>query len=165
VPEQVPHEHGARLGGSILNILKPRFLFPDKPQTEFDSDVTAKYTGLPIQIREGTSISIGYVGELYIDFGKIGAVIGTLALGFAFGLAYKYLRAHGRGSLMLTYGIRTTSILVLMPFETALIKYVGGAALAFVAAYILQMVVAPWLSSKLQWRAQRPAAGLRRYCG
>ncbi|MDB5451907.1 MAG: hypothetical protein JWO33_485 [Caulobacteraceae bacterium] len=159
VPERLPHEHGARLSTTLLNIVKPRFLFPDKPATEFDSVVTQKYTGLPIQVREGTSISIGYVGELYIDFGKVGAVIGCLLLGLAFGLAYQYLRNHGKGSLLLTYGIRATAILVLMPFETALIKYVGGAALAFVAAYLLQKFVAPWLSSKLRWRTVAAATG------
>ena len=97
VPTVIPHENGQRIGKTIIHILTPRILFPDKAATEFDSDVTAHYTGLPMQVREGTSISIGYVGELYIDFGAVGAVIACLLLGLAFGTAYRYLRQHGRG--------------------------------------------------------------------
>ncbi len=81
MPDFVPHENGHLLGGSLLNIVKPRIFFPDKPETPDDSLVSAKYTGIRFDMAYNTSISIGYLGELYIDFGKIGAVIGAFAIG------------------------------------------------------------------------------------
>jgi hypothetical protein len=156
VPEVVPHEHGMRAWRTLIHVITPRILFPNKPPTEFDTEVTVHYTGLPIRLREGTSISIGYVGELYIDFGAVGAVIATFVLGLIFGFAYQFLRGRSNGSVLLTYGIRATAVFVLLPFETALIKYVGGAGVAFIAAYMLQRAVAPWLSQRLRWRQVRP---------
>jgi hypothetical protein len=163
VPARMPHEHGKRIGKTLLNMAMPRILFPDKPATEFDSEVTAESTGLPIQIRQGTSISIGWVGELYIDFGTIGALLSTLVLGLGLGFAYRQLRRRGQGSILLTYGARVTVLSVLMPFDTALIKYVGGAGVAFVGAYLLQVFAVPKLSKLLRikrtFRVPEPAAG------
>jgi hypothetical protein len=152
VPQVLPHENGKRIGSTVLHVLTPRILFPDKAATEFDTDVTAKYTGLPIQIREHTSISIGWVGELYIDFGRTGAVIACLFLGLAFGIAYRLVSRYGRGSLQLTYGARSTALVLMMTFDTALIKYVGGVGVAFVAAILLQRFVVPALSRQLRVR-------------
>jgi hypothetical protein len=162
VPEVMPHENGERIGKTLKNILMPRILFPDKPPTEFESEVTAQYTGLPLQIRQGTSISIGWVGELYIDFGVEGALLGALLFGVAVGFAYRQLRRRGRGSILLTYGARVTVLAVLLPFDSALIKFMGGAAIAFVGAFGLQILFVPRLSRFLRLKRQyapAPASG------
>lgn len=153
VPQSLPYEHGARLGSAVLSVITPRVFFPDKAATEFDSDVTAKYTGLPIQVKAQTSISIGFVGELYIDFGSVGAVIGCLVMGLAFGAAYRFIQQSGHGSVMLNYGARSILIVMLMSFETALIKYVGGVGIAFVGAFLLQRFAVPILTRHLRIRA------------
>ena len=69
VPESRPHENGAMTMTAISHILLPRMLFPDKAPLPLDTTVTVAYTGLPIELHAGTSISIGYAGEFYIDFG------------------------------------------------------------------------------------------------
>jgi len=153
VPQSLPHEHGKRLGSAFLHVITPRFLFPDKAATEFDTDVTYKYTGLPIQVQSHTSISIGYAGELYIDFGKIGAIVSCLALGLAFGAAYRFVQKNGNGSVMLSYGARSMLIVVMMSFETALIKYIGGVAIVFASAFLLQRFAVPILTRRLRIRA------------
>jgi hypothetical protein len=78
VPEVIPHEGGARMGEAVWHVLTPRILFPDKPEVTSDTEVTAYYTALPSAVfaTSNTSISIGYLGELYIDFGVGGAVLG-----------------------------------------------------------------------------------------
>lgn len=152
VPDSLPHEHGKRIGRTLLHVITPRFLFPDKPPTDFDSDVTQHYTGLPIQIRSGTSISIGWAGEFYIDFGVIGTLLCCLAMGLGFGIAYRHLRRPKTGSLLLLYGVRATVLVLMMSFETALIKYVGGVAMAFAAAYVVERFIAPVLSRRLRLR-------------
>ena len=72
VPSVVPHEDGALVGAAMAHILTPRILFPNKPALPNDSDVTEHYTGLPVGGNINTSISIGYLGELYVDFGTRG---------------------------------------------------------------------------------------------
>jgi hypothetical protein len=156
VPQVLPHEHGARLGATIVHVLTPRIFFPDKAATDFDTDVTIKYTGLPIQRRETTSISIGYVGELYIDFGSVGAVIACLGLGIAVGAAYRLVRRGGHGSILLGYGARAILIAFMMSFDAALIKYVGGVGVAFAGAFLLQRFLVPVLTRRLRVRRVRP---------
>jgi hypothetical protein len=150
VPSSVPHEGGKRLGKTVLHVLTPRILFPNKAGTEFETDVTALYTGLPINGRSATSISIGWAGEYYIDFGTTGAVICSLLMGVVFGVAYRLLRSRAHDSLLLAYGVRATMVSFLMSFDTALIKYVGGAGVAFAGAYLIQRFVVPSLSRNLR---------------
>jgi hypothetical protein len=50
-------------------------------------------------------------------------------------------------------------IVVMMSFETALIKYIGGVAIAFVGAFLLQRFAVPMMTRRLRIRAanRRPA--------
>ena len=50
------------------------------------------YTGLPLPTGPGVSISIGYAGELYIDFGVLGMMAGMGILGFFYGKANRYIQ-------------------------------------------------------------------------
>jgi cytochrome c biogenesis protein CcdA len=56
--------------------------------------------------------------------------------------------------VLLTYGARATVLGVIMSFETALIKYVGGIAIAFISAYLLQRFLVPMLSRQLRLRTE-----------
>ena len=71
VPAVVPHEDGAIWLDAITRPFMPRLFFPDKAIID-DSERTNKYTGLGVSGSDvGTSISIGYFGEAYIDFGAV----------------------------------------------------------------------------------------------
>lgn len=126
VPSSLPHEHGARLMETAVHIVTPRILFPNKPPLPSDTVVTKHYTGLAINDQTYTSISIGYLGELYIDFGKIGAIITTLLLGIGAGRLYTLVATLKSTPLLLNISLAATSIIPLMFFETALIKIIGG---------------------------------------
>jgi hypothetical protein len=156
VPATIPHENGKQLGASLLHIATPRIFFPNKPPTPFDSDVTAKYTGLPTNRNIGTSISIGYLGELYIDFGVPGALVSMLGLGYVAGLAYRSLAAVGKASILFTYGLAVTFAMRLATFETALIKVLGGTVTAYIAALLIKRYVLPPLLKGLAPRRARP---------
>lgn len=86
VPTVVPHAHGQLLWGAIEHVTHPRFLFPDKPDLGTGSEIANLYAGL--DVREGTSVSIGYLGEFYVDFGIPGMFVPVLALGVLIGLLY-----------------------------------------------------------------------------
>ena len=94
VPKVIPHEGGTRLGEAVWHVLTPRILFPDKPEPPSDTQVTAYYTNLPNAVfaSANTSISIGYLGELYIDFGVAGALLAVFLMGLIFGRCYRAIR-------------------------------------------------------------------------
>jgi hypothetical protein len=149
VPETLPHEGGARLAEAILHVLTPRVLFPDKPEVRSDTEVTARYTGLPLAVwaDQSTSISIGYLGELYIDFGVAGAVIAAFLIGLASGRAYRAIRDHTRTPGFINYGLCMMVALTLATFEIALIKLLGSVVTVIAAALLLQRWVWPVLLS------------------
>jgi hypothetical protein len=143
VPDVVPFEEGRRLGAAFLNIIEPRIFFPDKPATEDDSVVAAHYTGLHFDWAVNTSISIGYIGELYIDFGKVGAVLGALCIGILAGRIYAFLRGYRGIPLLFTYAILDTAMLLFIFFESDLVRFLGSALTVFAACLIVQRFVAP----------------------
>lgn len=156
VPDYVPHEDGRRLGAALLNIVTPRIFFPDKPPTPDDSAVTAQYTGLRLGLGGGTSISIGYLGELYIDFGYVGAVVGAFAIGLFGGLAHRTLRGYGGIPLFFSYGLSAMLMVAFTAFETDLVRFLGSIVTIFAACLVLQRLVAPQVLLTLSARMARP---------
>jgi hypothetical protein len=91
VPTNIPHQNGRLWFEVIRHILTPRFLFPDKPPIN-DSDRTNEFTRLGVAGADrGTSISIGYMGESYIDFGFPLMIFPIFILGYFWGRSYRTL--------------------------------------------------------------------------
>lgn len=78
-PEIIPMRQWSE---GIGHVLMPRFLFPGKPPLS-DSDVYTRLTRryLTEEIRAGTSISVGYMGENYADLAFPGMLAGVGLLG------------------------------------------------------------------------------------
>jgi hypothetical protein len=57
----------------------PRAVWPDKPVVAGSGDIVSSYTGL--RFAEGTSVGVGQVLEMYINFGTLGVVAGFLVIG------------------------------------------------------------------------------------
>ncbi len=151
VPEGRPHENGTMTMAAISHIFLPRLLFPDKAPLPSDTTVTAAYTGLPITIRPGLSISIGYAGELYIDFGIIGMMAGMGILGFLYGKGSRFIQRHF-DSALISYG---ATVALLMPgfyFETALPKIIGGVLTSFIILLAMSKFVLPFAMNALVWK-------------
>jgi hypothetical protein len=147
VPAEIPHAGGARVGGAILHVLTPRILFPDKPEVASDTEVTAYYTNLPnvVFASQNTSISIGYLGELYIDFGVGGALLAAFVMGLIFGRCYRAIRDYPRTPDFVNYGLCMMLALSFSTFESALIKMVGSTLTVAAAAIVLQRFAWPTL--------------------
>lgn len=132
VPAYVPHQRGALWLGAVRHIFTPRLFFPNKPSID-DSERTVEFTGAHIAgAQEGTSISIGYVGESYIDFGFIGMFAPIFLLGTFWGWAYRWLATRTRWRLL---GIAVATNLILggaLYFESSNIKLLGGAVSALI---------------------------------
>jgi len=137
IPKYQPFEEGAVWGGALGHIFMPRLLFPDKPILKSDSEHTMKYTGLFLATDEqGTSISIGYVGDSYIDFGMYGMFVPIFLLGILWGLIYSAFVLKSKYKIV---GMGF-AIIVLMPLyqlEMASVKMLGMVVMAFLVMFTL----------------------------
>ena len=89
--------------------------------TSNDSEATSHFAGVNLDLSGNSSISIGYLGELYIDFGYVGAVVGAFLIGLLGGRAYAVLRAYRGIPLFFSYAIATMVLLQFILFETDLV--------------------------------------------
>lgn len=135
VPGNIKHENGKLWFGAITHILKPRILFPNKEIID-DSQRTMKYTGKTYAgWEQGTSISVGYFAESYIDFGYF-MFIPLFILGILFGLIFKIIINKNR-NIFLAYSIIISVLLVAYAFETRNDKIVGGVVSSLILITIM----------------------------
>lgn len=78
VPLKEPFSNGADFSSDIEGILLPRILFNDK-KVIGGREKFVKYTGHPLH--GGTSMTIGVLGDFYINFGKWGSYIALFIYG------------------------------------------------------------------------------------
>ena len=126
VPDNLPYENGQLWLGAVKHVFMPRVLFPEKAPID-DSERTTYYTGVKVAgMEQGTSISIGYMGESYIDFGPIGMFMPILLLGLLFGVIYRVFIKYARFKII-GFGAATSVLLFsAYNFETSNIKILGG---------------------------------------
>lgn len=123
VPVNIPYQDGAILFEAAEHVVVPRLLVPDKPALVPDTVVTQTYTGLYLGSEGGTSISMGYMADAYIDFGRVGMFVAIFLWGLVLGAVYYAFNRAGDPL------IAATAVAVLMPvapLETTAIKQIGG---------------------------------------
>ena len=152
VPQYQPHEGGRVWLSSIQHVVTPRILFPSKPRLRSDSELTMLYTGLYLASdAEGTSISIGYMGESYVDFGPYGMFVPIFLLGLFWGTMYYFFMAKARFTI-LGYAFATALLLNAYQFEMASIKLLGGVLIRFIVLalviHFLEARIATWLQGR-----------------
>jgi hypothetical protein len=158
VPEFVPHEGGALLIDAITRPFMPRAFFPEKTEIN-DSERTSYYTGRQVSgVETGTSISIGWVAEAYVDFGRLGMHLAALVIGAGFGLVYRFFTNWPRAKGALGFGLATAILLPAAFLETSITKSVGGVVAGVIAAFLIARFVIPLVSP---WMAGRKNRGRR----
>lgn len=143
VPSHIPYEQGGLWWGAVRHVLMPRLFFPDKPAIE-DSQRVVKYAGIEVAgAEQGTSISLGYMAESYIDFGPVGMFIPIFLLGMFYGMIYRYFIGHYQ--LRLLGFAMATSILAFGAYmiETSNIKLVGGNVTSFIVLWAFAKFCGP----------------------
>jgi hypothetical protein len=126
VPAILPHQNGRLWGEAISHVLAPRLFFPNKADVS-DTIRTAEFTGDPtLAFVTGTSVSIGYVGESYIDFGPVLMFLPVIAVGCFWGSGYRWLASRKAPPLLRV----STAIVFVMGgatlFEMSNINLIGG---------------------------------------
>lgn len=151
VPDPVPHEEGKLWGRAIRHIFMPRILFPEKARLKSDSELTMLYTGLSLASNaQGTSISMGYMAESYIDFGSVVMYVPIFILGILWGGIYRYFVTRGP-PIMLGYAVAVTVLINANQFEMHISKLMGSVIMNFIVMAILLKYVLPhfwtWMTS------------------
>jgi hypothetical protein len=91
VPAVLPHTGGELMTSTLLHLVMPRLLFPDKPGLPSDSDLVRKYSGVYVAgVEQNTSIAFGYAAEAYVDFGVPGMFVPVLLFGVFMGAMYEW---------------------------------------------------------------------------
>lgn len=135
VPKVIPHTHGQLTGMALQHVLVPRILFPNKATLAVtDRSLAERFAG--IDVGNSTSVGIGYVMELYVDFGIPGVFIAALCLGIVLGIITQaFIRLSPSASL----GLANALIAVWACFsgyEANLAKALG-ACLSFGAVFMI----------------------------
>ena len=142
VPERIPYENGKLWWEAVQNFLMPRILNPDKKVLD-DSIRTAHYTGIRVAgADDGTSISLGYIAESYIDFGPVLMAMPLFIWGFFVGKVYRTLV---RSTAYPIFGYASAAVLISIGasvLEQSNVKMVGGMVLGFVLFYFIQKLFA-----------------------
>lgn len=139
VPAGRPHEGGSLSMGVIRHIAQPRVFFPEKPRLPNDTEVMAKYTGRAMTWDQNTSISLGHLAELYIDFGYVGGLLGMAFIGWLTGTLSKIITKFGSVGLINSALVVMLSLSVAY-FGTALIKLIGSLIFGFIVALTFQLL-------------------------
>jgi hypothetical protein len=141
------------------HVLQPRFLFPSKPALS-DTEVYVRLAkGDPTEeMRQGTSISVGYMGENFADLGFPGMLAGIGVLGLLAGGIYRYFMTRKfpwmvkEGTvLVLVYSVARDGV------EMSLPKLLGALLMVSAVFWILVRYAYPRV---LTW-LNRPPKGRR----
>lgn len=152
VPAVARHENGAVMWDAISRPFMPRLFFPDKGVIN-DTAITNKYTGgFARGLEDGTSISIGYIGESYIDFGKYMMLAGLMGMGLLYGRLYRLLIAGRSFGGLLGMALSVALLSGVGWLDNSFTKVFGGVAVGLIAAFLLRKFLVPrvwpWLLSR-----------------
>jgi hypothetical protein len=157
-PEPMPMRQWTE---AIAHVTQPRFLFPSKAPLS-DSDVymrLARAFSLE-EIRLGTSISVGYMGENFADLGFPGMLVGIAVLGGLLAMTIRLLLRFNlpqpmRDGLIMGFAFSMARDGV----EVSLPKVLGAMVMFFLVYLMINKFVFPRVISWLDHRAA--AASMR----
>lgn len=141
VPEQIPHEWGALWRDAVSRPFMPRLFFPEKSVLD-DSERTRYYTSLAVSgVEEGTSISLGYMAESYIDFGPWLMMVPIAALGWMLGRFYRGFMGLRCSNRLMLASLASVAVFQAAYFETSISKLFATLVVSMLASWM----VARWL--------------------
>lgn len=145
VPSVIPYQNGSNWGETFAYVFTPRLFNPDKPELNSSIKVS-KYTGIRYAGSEqGTSFSLGYFGDCYIDFGKFGMLIALFIIGLLFGFTYFYFLRNSSHNFIFNYSVVGALYMRFFAFEMDSIFFIGGFFTDLITYFLLAKFFFPWL--------------------
>ena len=152
VPAEVPHSDGNIWFDALLRPFMPRVLFSGKSDIN-DSERTNQYTRLGVATAEhGTSYSLGYVPEAYIDFGNLWMFVPIALLGLLVGSYYRWMHTAVGGFGVWRMGLVTSALFPMIPFESSITKTFGMLVMSMLIGWCM---VAFGMKSLVIWAGRR----------
>jgi hypothetical protein len=137
--------NGETLWGALLALV-PRAFWPEKPVFAGSGDLVSRYTGR--RFSNGTSVGVGQVLELYINFGTGGVVLGFLLLGALFTtvdvLTRRLLQAGNQQGFVLWFVAGMT----MMRPGGSLVEFSAGTAGGLITVSIINRYLLPHLQKR-----------------
>lgn len=150
VPKVIPYQVGDNLASTLSFVLTPRILSPNKGV--YDASVRAsKYTGIQYYgVKKGTSVSLGYFADCYIDFGMIGMFIPLIIFGFIYGKTYFYFIRKSSVNYIFNFSVVGAIYMELFAFESDSIFVFGRLYINLMVFLLLKIFLFPKLYTYLK---------------
>lgn len=149
VPAILPYQNGRNWTETFEFIFTPRLLNPNKPQLDA-SKKASKYTGLNYAgIAQGTSFSLGYFADCYIDFGPYGMMIILFLIGCLFGITYYYYLRNLSKNFIFNYSLVCALYMRYFALEMDNTFFIGSLITDLLTYFLLSKFFFPWLYKTL----------------
>ena len=149
VPNVIPYEQGALTGRAIEHILVPRFIYPEKLSLGTDSWLVEKYAGQRVSNEAETSIGLGYMAQLYIDFGTYWMFAGIFVFGLLLGVIYGFYLLHSPSADFFMGMAAITFLQHFTSLEGELAKLLGGLVQSLIIYGIILYFLGPRMHRRL----------------
>ncbi len=125
VPNEIPYQNGSVWGDNLKFVLVPRFLDPDKGI--LDASIKAsKFTGIQFSgANKGTSFSLGYFAECYVDFGIPGMFLAIAVIALIWVKIFRYFLLKATSNLVVNYSIIIAFFIQFALFEKDGVYMIG----------------------------------------
>lgn len=155
VPAVIPFQNGKNWLGNIEFVTTPRILNPDKPSYDA-TEKTRTYTGLAYSGRRtGSSFSLGYFAECYIDFGLWGMMFPLFLLGLMYGATYYWLMRNASRNYIFNYSVAGAFFLEFFAFEMDGTFLLGRFLATLVTFFLLVKFFFPWVMNYISEPQQK----------
>ncbi|MEO6490244.1 MAG: hypothetical protein ABIO04_09915 [Ferruginibacter sp.] len=149
VPSVIPYQEGKNWGTTLEFVLTPRILNPDKPIYQASIKAT-KYTGIGYAgARSGTSVSLGYFADGYIDFGYFGMYLPLILIGLIYGYGVYYFVKRSSNNFIFNYAVVGGLFMEFLAFEMDSTFLLGRLFSNLLIFYLLSVFFFPWLIKQL----------------
>jgi len=139
---------------ALEHIAKPRLLFPDKAVLD-DTEVFLRYVRDEVgdDSRPGTSISIGYLAENFIDFGFPGMLLPVAFMGLVLGRTLRYFMTRPVPWAVREGFITALALTLGTGMELSLPKFLGGTLTVFAILALCLKFVYPTVERWIERRS------------
>lgn len=145
VPAIIPYQNGRNWAQTFEFVLTPRIINPNKPVLDFSQKVT-KYTGIEhAGFAQGTSFSLGYFVDSYVDFGLYGMMVPLFLLGIFLGYMYFYFIKNSSRNFIFNYAVTGALFMEFFALEMDITYLIGRLFSALITFFLLKQFFFPWL--------------------
>jgi len=145
VPAIIPYQNGKNWSETFQFVLTPRLFNPNKPTVDFSKKV-AEYTGIGhAGLLAGTSFSLGYFVDCYIDFGMYGMMIPLFLIGLFYGYTHFYFIKNSSRNILFNYSVAGALFMEFFALEMDNTYLLGRLFAAVLTFLLLRKLFFPWL--------------------